>query len=560
MRVSGNITVPGNLDPERVAQLEERVARLEARLGLTADIGVREVVVPPPALAPVFHEGTVSGETFEFELGQHWFALAGVAVLTAGLAFLLSLPYPSLPAAVPAMAGCGLAAALLAIAHVSPRLFSGGAGILSAAAMVLLGFSVLRLFFFGEQPAMDVNGLPGRSLLLAATAINAAISMRLRSPGLTVLALSLACAIALAVGSTWLTLVSVVAVAGVAVLASRRAQSLLPVLGGVILTHATYFLWSLGNPIRSGAVQFARDPVWAPAVLLGLMLLLGVAPLLGARQRDDAPTNVAAFANCAFGYGAFLIHTAASFPARFPVFNLAATVVFLGLAMLFYVRLESRVSTFFYAMTAYAALTLAIVRLAPTPDVFVWLSLQSVVVVATAIWFRSRFIVVGNFLIFAAIVVTYAAVTKTENGISVGFGIVALMTARILNWKQHRLELKTDFMRNAYLASAFVIFPYASYHLVPVKYVTLVWIALAAAYYVLNFGIRNQKYRWMGHGTLVLTTLYVIGVGVSRFEPVYRVLSFLALGAALLIVSLLFARARRGQAADASEHSEEDTE
>jgi uncharacterized membrane protein len=104
-------------------------------------------------------------------------------------------------------------------------------------------------------------------------------------------------------------------------------------------------------------------------------------------------------------------------------------------------------------------------------------------------------------------------------------------------------------MRNAYLVSAFVIFPYAGYHLVPVKYVALVWIGLAAAYYVLNVVVKNQKYRWMGHGTLMLTTVYVIGAGVSRFEPVYRVLSFLVLGFALLTVSLLFARARRRETA-----------
>jgi len=40
-------------------------------------------------------------------------------------------------------------------------------------------------------------------------------------------------------------------------------------------------------------------------------------------------------------------------------------------------------------------------------DVFVWLSVQSVVVVATAIWFRSRLIVVANFAIFLAIVLGY---------------------------------------------------------------------------------------------------------------------------------------------------------
>ena len=49
----------------------------------------------------------------------------------------------------------------------------------------------------------------------------------------------------------------------------------------------------------------------------------------------------------------------------------------------------------------------------------------------------------------------------------------------------------------------------------------------------------------MGHGTLLLTGFYLVTVGASRFEPVYRVLSFLAFGTVLLIGSLVFARLRK---------------
>ncbi len=49
----------------------------------------------------------------------------------------------------------------------------------------------------------------------------------------------------------------------------------------------------------------------------------------------------------------------------------------------------------------------------------------------------------------------------------------------------------------------------------------------------------------MGHITLLFTTLYLVIVGTSRFEPVYRVLSFLALGTVLLIVSLVFTRLKK---------------
>src|SRR6185369_13945828 len=94
---------------------------------------------------------------------------------------------------------------------------------------------------------------------------------------------------------------------------------------------------------------------------------------------------------------------------------------------------------------------------------------------------------------------------------------------------------------------AFLVFPYALYHLVPASYVGLAWVGLALAYYALNAIVRNQKYRWMGHGTLLLTAIYLVVVGTSRFEPVYRVLSFLVLGTVLMIVSLVFTRLRKRQ-------------
>src|SRR5208283_3191262 len=127
-------------------------------------------------------------------------------------------------------------------------------------------------------------------------------------------------------------------------------------------------------------------------------------------------------------------------------------------------------------MTGFAALSFAIIKATQSPDVFVWLSVQSVIVVATAIWLRSRFIVVANFLIYLGILVSYVAVAEEERGISLGFGVVALVTARLLAWKQDRLELKTELMRNAYLVTAFFVFPYALYHLVPGAWVSLVWV------------------------------------------------------------------------------------
>ena len=60
--------------------------------------------------------------------------------------------------------------------------------------------------------------------------------------------------------------------------------------------------------------------------------------------------------------------------------------------------------------------------------------------------------------------------------------------------------------------------------------------------------VRSPKFRWMGHATLLLTTVYMLMVGTRQFEPVYRVLSFLVLGTVLLVVSMVFSRLRRPRA------------
>lgn len=535
---------------DRITRLEERLARIEAQLaregvGVTPRVDRAEPAPPSGALAPVFGENSSMNDEFELELGQHWFALAGIAGLTAGFAFLLSLPYPTLPAAVPAVGGAFVSAGLAVAARLLPTAWTRVADYLVAAAMTLFAFSALRLSFMGATPVIAPTSLALPVCLLATSAVNLLLAWQRRSGWLAGVALTVASAAALASGSALLVLVTITVATVVAVGAARHGGRTAVVLLAMALTYVTYLLWASGNPLRGAGVHFIATLPGAPVLFAGLLLALGGSALSRADAADDLLSNAAAVLTCTLGYGAFLVHTAAAFPASFAWAHALAALAFIGLAAAYFVRAGSRVATFLYAMTGYLALSFALLKLASAPAVFIWLSLESVVVVATAIWFRSRFIVVANFFMFAVIVGGYMLLSTRETGISLCFGVVALATARILNWQQHRLELKTELMRNAYLVSAFAIFPYAASHLVPARYVALLWTALAGLYYLLNLGMRNQKYRWMGHGTLVLATVYAAWVGVSRLEPVYRVLTFLVLGAALLSVSLILTRTRR---------------
>ena len=487
-------------------------------------------------------------EELEFVVGQKWFAGVGVLVLTCGVGFALSLPLSGLPPIAPSAAGFVLAASLLVVAWGLRKNFEQVSGHLRGAGMALLFFSTLRLYFFGAVHVLEVDSFAGRTVLTGVVAANLLLALRRKSPWLLGLALLTGLIGAIAVGAPFGVFLSVAGLAGLAAYASVRHNWPGLLLGFIPAAYLTHLLWAINRPWSGRPFKIQLEPA------AGLFFLLVYAVILAAgslrrrdRAQEDAGTILAVLFNCGASYALFLLQSLGTAPTEFAPAHLAAGLVYLSLAVVFWRSEASRISTFFYAMAGYLALSAAIVKVFPSPEVFIWLPGQSLVVVATALWFRSRLIVVANFFIYVSIVLAYMAVAKEESGISLGFGVVALLSARILNWKKERLELKTELMRNAYLVSAFVVFPYALYHLVPGAYVSVAWVGIAVAYYLMNLIVRNPKYRWMGHLTLLLTVLYVIVVGITQLAPAYRIVSFLVLGTVLVAVSLIFTQVRARQ-------------
>ena len=218
--------------------------------------------------------------------------------------------------------------------------------------------------------------------------------------------------------------------------------------------------------------------------------------------------------------------------------------MFLTTAILYWIKQESKYSTFLYSILGYSALSVAIVAQFPKPDLFVWLCWQSLIVVSTAIWFRSKIIIVANFGMYLIIFISYLAVAGTIGIVTLSFGFVALITARILNWQRSRLDLKTEMMRIAYLVAAFFVFPYALYHSVPSGFVALSWTIVAILYYVMSVILKNKKYRWMSLLTFLLTVFYILIIGTTNLEPTYRIISFIVVGIVLLVVSIFYGKVK----------------
>lgn len=520
-------------------KLEERVARLESYLGL------EESIVPASSREQIARASEGEDEELEFEVGQKWFAKAGIVVLAVGMAFVLTFPYSGLPNYFPSLFGFVVAGGMIALARLWRSSYTLISQYLFGAGLALLYFATLRLFFFSPDPPLEPDSPIGILLLVLVVTLILLISYKRQSVYLTGLALAYASGAWLAVGSAWVVLPGLMFLAVCSMEIRLRAGWNAILILGTVVIYLTHLVWAVGNPLRGNAIQM----ISSPAINIWFVLVYAVFLSASVLRRKDRETEglglaVAAGLNVAGSYGLFLLLTLTAFGEGFVFSHVVASLLFLALAVLFWTRERSQYSTFLYSMVGYMALSVALLKGFTPPGVFVWLSLQSILVLSTAIWFRSRFIVVANFVIYLAIIIGYLVVTEVESGMSVGFGVVALVSARILNWQKDRLELRTEMMRNAYLASAFCAFPYALWYLMPEGTASLSWVGIALFYYLMSVLVKKQKYRWMGHLTLGLTVLYVMVIGIIQLEETYRILSFLVLGCVLIVVSIVFTRLR----------------
>jgi uncharacterized membrane protein len=257
---------------------------------------------------------------------------------------------------------------------------------------------------------------------------------------------------------------------------------------------------------------------------------------------EDNFVILTTFMNCVMGYGLYLVITLTRMREFLFMAHLGASAIFLGSSVLFWIRERSKYSTFFYSLLGYTALSVAILYYFRMPDSLVWLCWQSLLVISTALWFRSKIIVVANFIIFLMIFMGYLGFARDIGLASLSFGMVGLLSARIMNWQRSRLELKTELMRNLYLISAFFTIPYALYFNVPKGYIALSWMAVAIIYYLMSVVLRNKKYRWMALSTILLTVIYILIIGIAQLDPVYRIISFIIIGVVLLTTSIIYTR------------------
>lgn len=524
---------------ELIQKLEHRISRIEDSLKLTpseSDLTGKEII----------SDGTIETaeereEKLELKIGQSWFALLGTTVLVIGFCLLLSLPYENFSPYLPSTVGYLLTVAFFSLSFYVQKDYKNISGFLLGGGTFLFYFSTLRFYFFGGVNAIQSNTVEV-ILLTAVVFVNVLISLKRNSFYLVCISLTFVLITALISTSALYLYFVVTLISVLGTLIRNKYQWGNIVFYLMPLSYLTHVLWYL---IYGRDLNIYENGISIPLNLLFILVYTSIYSAAHLKREEPFPETLNAglftFFNSAFAFVSILLVQLTSKFEPASLVYLPAFLFFLFTAVLFWIKEKSKFSTFYFAIAGYLSLSLAIIHW-QVPDYLIWLCWQSLLVVVTAVWFRSKFIVVTNFIIYLAVLLAYLTSAEEINFFSLSFGVTALLSARILNWKKERLELQTEQMRNAYLAAALFTIPYALYNTVPGSLISISWIIVAVIYYLLSVVLNNKKYRWMSLITFLLTLVYTAIIGITGSDLIYKIISFLALGIVLITISIFYAK------------------
>ncbi|HSD63641.1 MAG TPA: hypothetical protein VLB50_07575 [Ignavibacteriaceae bacterium] len=521
-----------------INRIESRLSEVERALNLKRD------TVETAETAPLQHKNEEEDDSLELAIGEFWFAKIGILAFLLGMFFLLTQPLNDYPPLLPVAVGYILSFALIFIPgfwlkssrYISGFLIGGGAA--------LLYLTTLRFHFFGTAPIIT-SRFPVVILLLGVSSLTTLIAFKRHSVYLIALAEMFFIMTALVTEIPLLIFLMLTLISLSIVQLSIKYTSSNLMVFGVIATCVAHCLWFVNNPLLGYTLQITTEFQYNLIFILIYILIYGTGSLRLIKDKKlELDELFITIMNASLGYGLFLLISVLSGVKYLGIIHLGAFVVFMLLAILFWTKLKSRFGSFIYAMSAYAALSTSIIASNSEPSFYVLLCWQSIIVITTALWFRSKFIIVANVFIFGAILISYLLNVKTVGIEGISFGLAALISARVLNWQKERLELTTDYIRMAYLIMAFFVLPYVLYQVLPSSFVGLSWAGLALLYYLMSRLLENKKYRMMAVFTLILTVLYLVAFGITSTDITYKIISFLAVSIILLVISVMYTKMR----------------
>lgn len=339
-----------------------------------------------------------------------------------------------------------------------------------------------------------------------------------------------------------------VVVSGTAILFAIRKEWWTGLIISIFFVYFIFLVWIMGNPFLSRDFEIRTDHQMGYVYLFTVAMAYSFLALLPKSERTRQNQLQPSIVLNGLGFSLIIALVVPAFFAEnyYIYFGLIAAFCIVYSIWL-QVRGNWNTIAAMYALYSFVALSITIAGIYQFPLAFFLLAIQSLLVVSMALWFRSRFMVIINTILFAGLLIAYVATSDPLNSINFSFALVALVTARILNWKKKRLEIRTELIRNIFLFTGAIMVLYSLHEAVPQNFITLSWTLSAVVFFILSVIIRNMKYRWLGIITMLITVFYLFLVDLSNISLGYRIVALMVIAAISLGISIFYSRRQKNR-------------
>lgn len=480
--------------------------------------------------------------SIEFKLGEYGMAWLGNIVLFFGVTFLVGYLQNSGSQFFSILAGFVTVAGIFTVSYFTRVSYIYLSKLFAFNGYFLLYYLTVRLHFFQDQPLIK-NETLGLLIIVVVMCVLLFKAYREKSQffaGIVLLMLLVSGVISN----------SVIISAGFAATTSILAILFYYKFGWIKLAFVFIFLiylahltWLLNNPFLGTKLEFIASPGAAYLFFIATGFIFSMLALIPKREQVSNDFIISSIVWNGLGFTFILALIIISYfeNSYVPIFT-SITLFCLIFSFILQSRSELKITASMYALYGFLALSVAIYGIYGLPEAYLLFSLQSLLVVSMALWFRSRFIVVMNTILFLVFIIFYLKDPINFNHTNFSFMLVALISARVINWKKERLKIKTELLRDVYLISGFFMMLYTFYHISPDVYITASWILAAVLLFILSLIIKNIKYRWLAIAAMIASSIRLIFIDMSSIDIGYRVLVFLALAIISITVSILYTR------------------
>ena len=488
-----------------------------------------------------------SDDSIEFRVGEYGMAWLGNIVLLFGISFLVQYLQKSGYQFFSVLIGFISVAGIYAGCHYTRNSFSYLSKLFAFTGHLLLFYMVVRLHFTQTEPLIQSQTL-GLLFLTVVLAILFNLSFRRKSQLMAGMVLIMILISGIISNTAPIMSAATCIAALLAVILYYKQGWLILVFVFTFLIYLSHLNWLLNNPLIGNEPGFIKSPGTAYLYFIASGFIFSSLALIPKKENisNDFLITTIIFNGLGFSFLLALIVFSYLSNNFVPVFSTIA-VLCLIYALILQSRSSLKITASMYALYGFLAMSVAFYGILLLPKAYVLLSIQSLLVVSMALWFRSRFIVIINTILFVFLLIFYLADKSNLNSTNFSFMMVALITARVINWKKERLNIKTEFIRNIYLIAGFLMTLIAFYHAFPASYISVSWIFAALLFFLMSRLIKNIKYRWMAIAALVASAVKLIFIDLKNIDIGFRVLVFLLLAIILITVSILYTKYLTGR-------------